>query len=77
VLHDAGSLLGFDWTRQQPERVQGIAYMRRLFSPLPGRIFLKMWRSLVQGCRSKDGETLVLEKNLIVENVLPRRYCAG
>ena len=27
--------------------------------------------SLVQGCRSKDGETLVLERNLIVENVLP------
>ena len=27
--------------------------------------------SLVHGCRGKDGETLVLEKNLIVENVLP------
>ena len=27
VLHDWGSLLGFDCTRQHPDRVQGIAYM--------------------------------------------------
>ncbi len=50
VLHDWGSLLGFDWTRQHPERVQGIAYME---------------------FRSKDGETMVLQKNIFVENLLP------
>jgi haloalkane dehalogenase len=33
VLHDWGSLLGFDWTRQHPERVQGIAYMEALVQP--------------------------------------------
>src|SRR5712664_1650409 len=71
VLHDAGSLLGFDWTRQQPERVQGIAYMEALVQPITWADFPEDVRSLVQGCRSKDGETLVLEKNLIVENVLP------
>src|SRR3981081_3855374 len=27
VLPDAGGILGFDWTRQHAERVQGIAYM--------------------------------------------------
>src|SRR5207247_9994530 len=71
VLHDAGSLLGFDWTRQHPERVQGIAYMEALVQPITWADFPEDVRSLVQGCRSKDGETLVLEKNLIVENVLP------
>src|SRR5258707_15712743 len=71
VLHDAGSLLGFDWTRQHPERVQGIAYMEALVQPITLADFPEDVRSLVQGCRSKDGETLVLEKNLIVENVLP------
>src|SRR2546426_9730040 len=64
-------LLGFDWTRQQPERVQGIAYMEALVQPITWADFPEDVRSLVQGCRSKDGETLVLEKNLIVENVLP------
>src|SRR5882762_3230564 len=68
VLHDAGSLLGFDWTRQHPERVQGIAYMEALVQPITLADFPEDVRSLVQRCRSKDGETLVLEKNLIVEN---------
>src|SRR6266704_4253639 len=71
VLHDAGALLGFDWTCQHPERVQGIAYMEALVQPMTWADFPDDVRSLVQGCRSKDGETLVLEKNLIVENVLP------
>src|SRR5215831_384967 len=71
VLHDAGGILGFDWTRQQPERVQGIAYMEAPVQPMTWADWPEDVRSLVQGCRSKDGETLVLEKNLIVENVLP------
>ena len=28
VLHDWGSLLGFDWTRQHPDRVQGMTWLR-------------------------------------------------
>ncbi len=34
VLHDWGSLLGFDWTRQHPDRVQGIAYMEAIVQPI-------------------------------------------
>jgi haloalkane dehalogenase len=71
VLHDWGSLLGFDWTRQHPERVQGIAYMEALVQPITWADWPEDVRSLFQGFRSKDGETLVLEKNLFVENVLP------
>jgi len=48
VLHDAGSLLGFDWTRQQPERVQGIAYMEALVQPITWADFPEDVRSLVQ-----------------------------
>ena len=77
VLHDSGSLLGFDWTRQHPERVQGIAYMEALVQPITLADFPEDVRSLVQGCRSKDGETLVLEKNLIVENLLPGAILRG
>jgi haloalkane dehalogenase len=71
VLHDAGALLGFDWTRQHPERVQGIAYMEAPVQPITLADFPDDVGSLVKGCRGKDGEALVLEKNLIVENVLP------
>ena len=34
VLHDWGSLLGFDWMRQHPDRVQGIAYMEAILQPM-------------------------------------------
>ena len=77
VLHDWGSLLGFDWTRQHPDRVQGIAYMEALVQPITWADFPEDVRSLVQGCRSEDGETLVLEKNLIVEHVLPGAILRG
>ena len=71
VLHDAGGILGFDWTRQHPERVQGIAYMEAPVQPMTWADFPDDVRSLFQGFRSKDGETMVLEKNMFVENVLP------
>ena len=70
VLHDAGSLLGFDWTRQHPERVQGIAYMEGPVQPMTWADFPENVRPIFQGFRSNDGETMVLEKNLIIENVL-------
>ncbi len=72
VLHDWGSLLGFDWTRQHAERVQGIAYMEALVQPITWEDFPENERSIFQGFRSKDGETMVLQKNMFVETLLPR-----
>src|SRR6266404_8422499 len=71
VLHDWGSLLGFDWTRQHADRVQGIAYMEAIVQPITWADFSEDARSLFQGIRSNDGEIMVLEKNLFVESVLP------
>jgi len=71
VLHDWGSLLGFDWTRQHPDRVQGIAYMEAIVQPITWADFPEDARSIFQGFRSNDGEMMVLEKNLFVESVLP------
>lgn len=34
VLHDIGSIYGFDWANQHRDRVQGIAYMESLVMPL-------------------------------------------
>ena len=72
MLHDWGSLLGFDWTRQHAERVQGIAYMEALVQPITWEDWPEHERSIFQGFRSKDGETMVLQKNLFVETLLPR-----
>ena len=72
VLHDWGSLLGFDWTRHHPDRVQGIAYMEAIVKPLTWADWPENARSIFRGFRGNDGESMVLEKNLFVENVLPR-----
>lgn len=73
VLHDWGSALGFEWSMQNPGRVQGIAYMEAIVAPLVWSDYPEgPRRSAFQGFRSAEGESLVLESNMFVECVLPR-----
>jgi haloalkane dehalogenase len=71
VLHDWGSLLGFDWARQHSERVQGIAYMEAIVQPITWADWPEYVRPAFRGFRSSAGEMMVLEDNLFVESVLP------
>jgi haloalkane dehalogenase len=71
VIHDWGSALGFDWARQHPESVRGIAYMEGIVKPMSWNDWPESIRPLFQGFRSEAGETMVLEKNIFVERVLP------
>ncbi len=71
VVHDWGSALGFDWACKHPERVKGIAYMEAIVCPLHWDEWPENARDIFQAFRSDVGETLVLEKNVFVERVLP------
>src|SRR3546814_600016 len=71
VVHDWGSVLGFDWARRHRERVQGIAYMEAVTMPLEWADFPEQDRDLFQAFRSQAGEELVLQDNVFVEQVLP------
>jgi haloalkane dehalogenase len=71
VLHDWGSVLGFDWARQHPDRVQGIAFMEAIVAPSRWDDFPDDVTELFRGFRSPAGERMVLEQNLWVEAVLP------
>jgi len=71
VLHDWGSALGFDWASRHPHRVRGIAYMEAIVRPLSWDEWPEVVRPLFQGFRSEAGESMVLEKNIFVERVLP------
>jgi haloalkane dehalogenase len=71
VLHDWGSALGFDWARQHPDRIRGIAYMEAIVCPVSWHDWPDDARGIFQGFRSPAGEELVLEKNLFIERVLP------
>jgi haloalkane dehalogenase len=67
VIHDWGSALGFDWTMQHPDRVQGIAYIEAIVAPMRWSDWDDRARPLFEGFRSEQGEAMVLEQNLFVE----------
>nr|7PW1_A Chain A, Haloalkane dehalogenase [synthetic construct] len=71
VIHDWGSALGFDWANQHRDRVQGIAYMEAIVTPLEWADWPEEVRDIFQGFRSPAGEEMVLENNIFVERVLP------
>ena len=71
VIHDWGSALGFDWARNHADAVAGIAYMEGIVTPMTWDDWPEAAREIFQGFRSPAGETMVLEKNVFVERVLP------
>lgn len=72
VVHDWGSALGFDWANHHRGRVRGIAYMEGIVRPVAG---WDEWSAsatpIFQGFRSDKGESLILDRNMFVERVLP------
>lgn len=71
VLHDWGTVLGFDWANQHRDRVAGIAFMEGIVKPITWSDFANRVRPIFQGFRSPEGEQMVLTDNVFVEQVLP------
>ena len=71
VVHDWGSVLGFDWANHHRGRVAGIVYMEAIVRPLAWTEWPESSRRVFQGFRSEAGEEMVLDKNMFVERVLP------
>ncbi len=71
VTHDWGSALGFDWANRRREAVKGLAYMEAIVQPLTWAQWPEASRRVFQGFRSESGESMILDKNVFVERVLP------
>ena len=71
VMHDWGSALGFHWARRHSERVRGLVYMEAIVRPVTWDEWPEAARQVFQGFRSEAGESMVLERNVFVERVLP------
>ncbi|WP_030455869.1 haloalkane dehalogenase [Herbidospora cretacea] len=71
VVHDWGSALGFDWAHQHPDRVAGIVYMEAITAPATWEDRREPSRRTFQALRSPAGESMVLTRNVFVEEVLP------
>jgi haloalkane dehalogenase len=71
VVHDWGSALGFDWASRHRDGVAGIAYLEALVRPVTWARWPDAARHIFQGLRSEAGESMVLERNVFVEAILP------
>ncbi|MDJ0498857.1 MAG: haloalkane dehalogenase [Acidimicrobiia bacterium] len=71
VIHDWGSALGFDWANRHRNRVKGIAYMEAIVQSVSWEMWPEDARSIFEKMRSPAGETIILEKNVFVERILP------
>lgn len=71
VVHDWGSALGFDWANRHRDQVKGLVYMEALVCPLEWDDWPEVARNVFQGFRSPGGESMILEKNIFVERLLP------
>ena len=71
VIHDWGSALGFDWARQHEDAVLGIAYMEGIVMPVSWSDWPENAAEIFRGFRSAAGESMILDKNLFIERVLP------
>ena len=77
VVHDWGSALGFHWARRHPERIKGLVYMEAIVRPVTWDEWPEAAKQVFQGFRSEAGESMVLERNIFVERVLPGSTIQG
>jgi haloalkane dehalogenase len=71
VGHDWGGALAFDWGRRNRDKVKGVVYMETIVTPLTWEDWPESATSIFQAMRSDAGETIILEKNVFVERILP------
>ena len=70
VIHDWGSAMGFQYARENSERIKSITFMEAIVAPLSWDDWPENARNIFQLMRSEAGEELVLEKNIFVERIL-------
>ncbi len=71
VLHDWGSVLGFDWAYRNKNKVKGIVYMESIVCPLNWDDWPENAKGIFQAMRSDKGEDLILNRNIFIEKILP------
>jgi len=71
VGHDWGGALLFDWGRRNPEAVKAVAYMETIVTPMSMEDWPDSARGIFSALRGEGGESMILEKNVFVERILP------
>lgn len=72
VLDDWGAALGFDWANRNRSRVQGIVHLEAVALPMHWSDIPVQAHPFFKALRSPEGERLVLENNIFIEDRLPK-----
>ena len=70
IIHDWGSAMGFQFARENPDRIKSITFMEAIVMPLTWEQWPDAATKIFGLFRSEAGEELVLEKNFFVERIL-------
>lgn len=70
VIHDWGSAMGFQYARENSNKIKSITFMEAIVMPLTWDQWPENARNIFQLMRSDAGEEIVLEKNVFVERIL-------
>jgi len=70
VIHDWGSAMGFQYARENADKIKSITFMEAIVMPLTWNQWPENARNIFQLMRSDAGEEIVLEKNVFVERIL-------
>ena len=70
IIHDWGSAMGFQFARENKDRIKSITYMEAIVIPLTWDQWPDPATKIFGLFRSEAGEELVLEKNFFVERIL-------
>ena len=70
VIHDWGSAMGFQYARENADKIKSITFMEAIVMPLTWDQWPENARNIFQLMRSDVGEEIVLEKNIFVEKIL-------
>ena len=70
IIHDWGSAMGFQFARENPDRIKSITYMEAIVMPLTWDQWPENARNIFGLFRSDAGEELILQKNFFVERIL-------
>lgn len=71
VLHDWGGGLGFDWANTHRDAVRAIAFTETVCGPVSLGDWPESGRDLFAAMRTDAGESIILDKNVFVERILP------
>jgi haloalkane dehalogenase len=71
VGHDWGGALGFDSANRHRSAIRGLVYMETFVRPLTWADLPESFHPTLKAVRSYEGEKLVLEQNMFIEQMLP------